>query len=113
MTILFRFPSFRCYSTVSSKHHEYDFELYLGDDFAHLALPVLVWRTLRNKNEICPRANTSHQCEPAAMSTHDLDHESPLVGECCRIDVVHGLTNPAQRRVAANCSIGVGKVVVY
>jgi hypothetical protein len=48
---------------------------------AHLVLPVLcICGLLRNKQEISATTDGSKQCQPAAVTTHYLDHEGSGMG---------------------------------
>ena len=68
--------------------------------------------TLKNRRITPDVRYTSHQSQPAAMSTHHLEHERSLVGGSGGVDTIDGLANSVQRGRSANRQVGHGHVVI-
>jgi hypothetical protein len=101
---------------------------YSSDYTAHFLFPTVCrGRALRNKDEINSTTtiristggskkryppDTSHQCQPTTVSTHDLNNECSRVGTGGRADVVHRLTNSMKRCRRTDSKIGHCHIVV-
>lgn len=109
MTIVFRFPSSRCYSEerrtqrnlVRKKGRS---RTHARKNAAHRSLPVFSCRrSLRNEHVIGSGSDSCHQSEPSTVTTHDFDNESSRVRRGSRGNAVDGFADSVKRS-GSTCS---------
>ena len=86
---------------------------YLVNALTHVVFPWISGRwTFGNEYEISASSNACHQCEPSAVSTHNLYDERPRVRECGGVDVINGFADSVKSCRSTNCQIGHAHVIV-